>query len=66
VVQGSKDELVDAAAVEGWLFSLKDRSVVPPQMFLLPEADHFFHARLHEVRDAVSRFVTDYADERSE
>jgi alpha/beta superfamily hydrolase len=66
VVQGSKDELVDAAAVEGWLFSLKSRSGVSPQMFLLPEADHFFHARLHEVRDAISRFVTDYAEERSE
>jgi alpha/beta superfamily hydrolase len=66
VVQGSKDELVDATAVEGWLFSLKGRSVVPPQMFLLPEADHFFHARLHDVRDAVTRFVTDYADGRSE
>lgn len=66
VIQGSKDELVDAAAVEGWLLSLKDRSVVPPRFFLLPEADHFFHARLHDVRDAVSRFVSDYAEARSE
>jgi alpha/beta superfamily hydrolase len=66
VIQGSKDELVDAAAVEGWLLSLRGRSAVAPRFFLLPEADHFFHARLHDVRDAVSRFVSDYAEVRSE
>jgi alpha/beta superfamily hydrolase len=62
VIQGSKDELVDATAVEQWLISLSGRSDFPPQLSVLPEADHFFNARLHEVRDAVSGFVNDQVD----
>jgi len=66
VIQGSKDELVDATAVEQWLVSLSGRSDVSPRLWVLPEADHFFHARLHEVRDAVSGFVNDQAVALSE
>jgi len=66
VIQGSKDELVDATAVEQWIASLSGRSDFSPRLLVLPEADHFFHARLHEVRDAVSGFVNDQAGALSE
>jgi alpha/beta superfamily hydrolase len=36
------------------------------RLILLPYADHFFHARLHEVRDAVSRFTADHSATRIE
>lgn len=66
VIHGSKDELVDATKIDQWLISLSTHSKIAPQLCLLADADHFFHTRLHEVRDAVSRFVTDQLAERSE
>ncbi len=63
VVQGQRDELVDARAVEEWMHALAssaaDRSLVK-----LAEADHFFHGRLHELRDAVTGFVAAAAPPR--
>lgn len=55
VVQGDQDELVDHAAVERWLASLAPPD--PPRLLLLPGAEHFFHGRLHEVKDAVTSFL---------
>lgn len=66
IIQGSRDELVDAMAVEAWFVSLKDRSITTSQLLVLPDADHFFHARLHEIREAVSRFVSGHVEARSE
>jgi alpha/beta superfamily hydrolase len=66
IIQGSRDELVDAMAVEAWFISLKDRSITTSQLLVLPDADHFFHARLHEIREAVSRFVSGHVEARSE
>ncbi|MEZ5459109.1 MAG: alpha/beta family hydrolase [Steroidobacteraceae bacterium] len=57
VVQGDRDELVDAAVVQAWAA----RQPTPPQFALLSGAEHFFHGRLHELRDAVGRFLTDPA-----
>ncbi len=54
VVQGDRDELVDAAKVEAWAREQQPR----PQLALLPGAEHFFHGRLHDLRDAVSGFLT--------
>ena len=53
VVQGTADELLDADAVAAWARTLSPGA----QVALLPEASHFFHARLHEVRDLVERFA---------
>ncbi|MEN9526771.1 MAG: hypothetical protein RLY56_722 [Pseudomonadota bacterium] len=54
VVQGSQDELVDAQAVRNYAASLApDADYVE-----INGADHFFHGRLHEVRDQVSRVAS--------
>ncbi|MFZ9871614.1 MAG: alpha/beta hydrolase [Steroidobacteraceae bacterium] len=54
VVQGSQDELVDAQAVRRYASSL-----VPQVDYVEIEgADHFFHGRLHEIKDHVSRVAS--------
>jgi alpha/beta superfamily hydrolase len=53
LVQGTEDELLDAAVVADWA-----RTLSPDvQVVLLPGASHFFHARLHELRDLVEAFA---------
>lgn len=54
IVQGDRDELVDAAVVQAWA----TQQPRPPQFALIPGAEHFFHGRLHELRDVVGRFLT--------
>ena len=49
VIQGDADDVVDPAAVVGWARALDPK----PRLVILPGAGHFFHGRLHEVRDAV-------------
>jgi alpha/beta superfamily hydrolase len=49
VIQGEADDLVDAAQV----VALVNRVVPKPELLLLPGVGHFFHGRLHELRDAV-------------
>ena len=53
VIQGDQDELVDHRAVQRWIESLP----VPPQLALLPGAEHFFHGRLHKIKDLVTSFL---------
>lgn len=53
-VQGDRDELVDAVAVATWVTAL-DPTV---RLVRLAEADHFFHARLHELSDVVAEFLS--------
>jgi alpha/beta superfamily hydrolase len=53
LVQGDADELLDAAVVTDWA-----RALSPDvQVALLPGASHFFHGRLHEVRDLIEAFA---------
>ena len=59
VVQGDRDDLVDANVVEQWAHANGVSKVVR-----LAEADHFFHARLHELRDSVAAFVAGVAQAR--
>lgn len=54
IVQGERDELVDASTVTSWAENL-DADVV---IHRLSDADHFFHGRLHELRDVVMEFLT--------
>jgi alpha/beta superfamily hydrolase len=49
VVQGDADDVVDPAAVIDWVSGLEPK----PRLAVLPGAGHFFHGRLHELRDAV-------------
>jgi alpha/beta superfamily hydrolase len=53
VVQGDRDELVDASAVAAWAAA----SGASPQLTVLAGADHFFHGRLHDLTDAVGAFL---------
>jgi alpha/beta superfamily hydrolase len=49
VVQGDADDVVDPAAVIAWVNGLEPK----PRLVVLPGVGHFFHGRLHELRDAV-------------
>ena len=53
LVQGDADELLDAAVVTDWAHALSP----DVQVALLPGASHFFHGRLHEVRDLIEAFA---------
>lgn len=52
-VQGDRDELVDAVAVAAWAIALDPKVT----LVRLPEAEHFFHGRLHELADAIAQFL---------
>lgn len=49
VVQGDQDELVDHEAVQAWTRTLQPA----PEVVILPGAEHFFHGRLNDLRDAI-------------
>ena len=49
VVQGHADDVVDPAAVIDWVNGLDPK----PRLVVLPGVGHFFHGRLHVLRDAV-------------
>jgi len=53
IVQGDKDELVDAQAVQSWVSTLARA----PQLTLLAGAEHFFHGRLNDLRDVVREWL---------
>jgi hypothetical protein len=53
VIQGDQDDLVDHRAVAAWLGSLAPQA----RLVLLPGAEHFFHGRLHDVKEAVAAFL---------
>jgi alpha/beta superfamily hydrolase len=53
VVQGDADDVVEPGAVLNWASGLSPAPVVS----VLPGAGHYFHGRLHELRDAVLAFM---------
>ncbi|MGH8130846.1 MAG: alpha/beta hydrolase [Steroidobacteraceae bacterium] len=53
VAQGDADELVDHKAVLDWTRSLN----APPDVRILPGAEHFFHGRLTELRSLVGEWL---------
>ena len=59
VVQGDQDELVDIEETLEWFNSLAPG----PELAVLPEAEHFFHGRLVELREVVTGFVQKKAGE---
>ncbi len=54
VVQGDEDELVDIDETIAWVNGLAPG----PELLVLEGAEHFFHGRLVELREAVDAFVT--------
>jgi len=55
IVQGDEDELVAVDETIEWMNNLEPG----PELLVLPGAEHFFHGRLVELRDAVMKFVAD-------
>jgi uncharacterized protein len=53
IVQGDQDELVDVDAVKTWAAALSR----PPTLQILGGAEHFFHGRLNDLREAVSTWM---------
>ena len=53
VVQGDEDELVDVEETIEWFNGLEPG----PELLVMNGAEHFFHGRLVELRDAVMAFV---------
>ena len=59
IVQGDADDVIEPAAVQEWA----RRQSPAPDLRLLPGAGHFFHGRLHELRQIVLDFLTSTASE---
>jgi hypothetical protein len=55
IIQGDEDELVEIDETVEWLDSLDPG----PELLVVPGAEHFFHGRLHELREAVMAFIAD-------
>jgi alpha/beta superfamily hydrolase len=53
IIQGDADDVVDPRALIAWASSLSP----PPRLRVLPGVGHFFHGRLHDLRDAVTEAV---------
>jgi len=53
VIQGDEDELVDVEETIAWLNSLEPG----PELLVVPGAEHFFHGRQNDLREAVMDFV---------
>jgi alpha/beta superfamily hydrolase len=60
LIQGDQDEVVDYKAVVAWAQTLSPA----PDVVVLPGVGHFFHGRLHELKEAVIRHVRDGAADR--
>jgi uncharacterized protein len=58
ILQGGADDVVPAPAVLAWAAERQPPPGVPaPEVRLLPDAGHFFHGRINELRDAVLAFM---------
>lgn len=57
IVQGDADELVPVEDTIDWLNGLAPG----PELLVMEDAEHFFHGRLVELRQAVVRFIESHA-----
>ena len=55
IVQGDEDELVEIDETVEWVDSLEPG----PELLVMEGAEHFFHGRLNDLREAVMDFVAD-------
>ncbi len=54
IVQGDHDELVDIDETVAWVDGLNPG----PELLIIPNAEHFFHGRLVDLREAVAEFIS--------
>jgi alpha/beta superfamily hydrolase len=54
VVQGDADEVVSVDAVRAWAAQVQP----PPDLVVLDGVDHFFHRRLHDLREVLASRLT--------
>ena len=59
IVQGDADDVIEPEAVQAWA----NQQSPAPTVRLLPGAGHFFHGRLHELRQIVLDFLRSTATE---
>lgn len=57
VIQGDQDELVDVDETIDWVNSLDPG----PELVVMPGAEHFFHGRLNDLRQAAMAFIERHA-----
>jgi alpha/beta superfamily hydrolase len=55
IIQGDEDELVDIEETVTWVDSLEPG----PELLIINGAEHFFHGRLAELREAVMEFAAE-------
>jgi len=53
IVQGDRDELVDASEVRRWAAQMRQ----PPELAEIEGAEHFFHGRLTDLRQIVATWL---------
>ena len=53
IIQGDEDELVEIDETVEWVDSLDPG----PELLVLEGAEHFFHGRLNDLREAVMDFI---------
>jgi alpha/beta superfamily hydrolase len=53
LVQGDRDELVNVEDIKRWVQEVRPA----PELQVLPGVDHFFHGRLNDLRDVVTRWL---------
>ena len=56
VIQGESDEIVDPQAVYAWV----EKLTPAPELVRMPDASHFFHRRLMDLRGAIKSGVRPY------
>jgi alpha/beta superfamily hydrolase len=59
IVQGDQDELVEIEETIAWFNEL----LPGPELAVVPEAEHFFHGKLVDLRELVTNFVQEKAGE---
>ena len=55
MVQGDEDDVVTVESVRAWA----DRTEPPPDLIVMPQAGHFFHRRLMDLRGLLKNGVRD-------
>jgi alpha/beta superfamily hydrolase len=60
IVQGDADDVVPAAETQGWAARFAPQA----RIVLVPGAGHFFHGRLHDLKDVVAAFVEERRKEK--
>lgn len=53
IVQGDQDDIVDVDETVRWV----DELLPGPELVILPEAEHFFHGKLIDLRETVTHFL---------